>query len=191
MHKTGVRMMNEVIRDGEVIHKGAADFFEFDQQGSFQVQQGPYQVEPGDSFRTTCYYRDGNKFGLSSQEEMCIAFLLYYPVKKISGIEWICGVGVGNTGIDICEEAVSRKDSLKVKELGREFGNDNSQCPSSSPTISPATCIEKGGTCEENDDCCSGRCRISKCYSAYTPFSKNDLKLRRPSYSFGGNIRGR
>jgi hypothetical protein len=33
MHKSGVRMTNEVIRDGEVFHKAVVDVFDFDQQG--------------------------------------------------------------------------------------------------------------------------------------------------------------
>ena len=33
MHKTGVRMTNEVIRDGEVFHKAVVDVYDFDQQG--------------------------------------------------------------------------------------------------------------------------------------------------------------
>lgn len=33
MHKTGVRMTNEVIRGGEVFHKAVVDVYDFDQQG--------------------------------------------------------------------------------------------------------------------------------------------------------------
>ena len=35
MHKTGVRMVNEVIRGGEVFHTATAEVFDFDQQGKF------------------------------------------------------------------------------------------------------------------------------------------------------------
>ena len=34
------------------------------------MPQQPYELLPGDGFRTTCYYRDGGKFGLDSDEEM-------------------------------------------------------------------------------------------------------------------------
>ena len=71
MHKSGTRMVNEQIRGGKVIHEGVVDVFEFDQQGSYNVPIEPFQIQPGDSFRTTCYYRDGTEFGLSSQQEMC------------------------------------------------------------------------------------------------------------------------
>lgn len=32
MHKTGTRMTNELIRDGEVINKAVSDVYDFDQQ---------------------------------------------------------------------------------------------------------------------------------------------------------------
>jgi hypothetical protein len=73
MHQTGVRMTNKVIRNFEVYHEALVDVFEFDQQGAHRVQQDSYQIKPGDSFKTSCYYRDGSKFGLGSDDEMCIA----------------------------------------------------------------------------------------------------------------------
>ena len=62
MHQTGKSMVNEQIRDGEIIRTSAIDFFNFDQQGNQAVQQDPFEVLPGDSFNTVCYYQsqDGN-----------------------------------------------------------------------------------------------------------------------------------
>lgn len=71
MHTSGTRMVNELVRDEEVVHTSAVEVFDFDQQGSYRVPMQPYEVKPGDTFRTSCYYRDGNQFGTSSQEEMC------------------------------------------------------------------------------------------------------------------------
>jgi hypothetical protein len=34
MHQTGVRMTNEVIRDGEVFHTAVVDVYDFEQQGT-------------------------------------------------------------------------------------------------------------------------------------------------------------
>mmetsp|Transcript_2003 Transcript_2003/g.4945 ORF Transcript_2003/g.4945 Transcript_2003/m.4945 type:complete len:542 (+) Transcript_2003:262-1887(+) len=84
MHQTGVRMTNEVLRDGQVYHKASAEVFDFEQQGVHHVAQESYKVMPGDSFRTACYYKDGTTFGLASQEEMCIAYIMYYPAKALS-----------------------------------------------------------------------------------------------------------
>jgi hypothetical protein len=74
MHMTGTRMVNELIRDSEVIHTSAVEVFDFDQQGSYRVPMTPYEVKPGDTFRTSCYYRDGTEFGHGSREEMCGRF---------------------------------------------------------------------------------------------------------------------
>lgn len=74
MHQSGASMRNEQIRDGEVVRTGRVDFYAFEQQGNPPVQQEPFQVLPGDSFKTVCNYdaRGGEVFGLSSQEEMCM-----------------------------------------------------------------------------------------------------------------------
>ena len=71
MHQTGIRMSNELVRNGSVVHTGHVDFFDFSQQGAQTVRQSPYVVEPGDSFKTTCQYRSRSGqeiFGLSSEE---------------------------------------------------------------------------------------------------------------------------
>ncbi|KAG7354015.1 copper type II ascorbate-dependent monooxygenase [Nitzschia inconspicua] len=131
MHKTGVRMTNELIRNGEVANLGAVDVFEFAQQGSFKVQQEGYEIMPGDSFKTTCYYRDGTEFGLSSQQEMCVAFLLYYPAKSIDfgsfgSFPWGCFYGVDF--LPVCNEKLEFQSLASVEGLGRKFGTPPSQC---------------------------------------------------------------
>ena len=73
MHKAGTMIYNELIRNGTVVHTGAVDFFDFHQQGDPAVQQEPFQILPGDSFRTRCYFEANNEvWGLGSQDEMCI-----------------------------------------------------------------------------------------------------------------------
>jgi hypothetical protein len=40
------------------------------------VVQDPFVIEPGDAFQTKCYYDSQNeRFGMASQDEMCVAFL--------------------------------------------------------------------------------------------------------------------
>jgi len=44
----------------------------------------PIVIQPGDDIQTTCVYRSEDRtemvyFGDGTQEEMCFAFLLYYP----------------------------------------------------------------------------------------------------------------
>jgi len=69
------------MRDGQVIRSAAVDFWDFDQNGDQAVQQGSFEIMPGDAFRTRCYFdsNDGEVWGLASHNEMCISFLYYYP----------------------------------------------------------------------------------------------------------------
>ncbi|KAL3942336.1 MAG: hypothetical protein SGARI_000303 [Bacillariaceae sp.] len=135
MHKTGVRMTNELIRDGEVVNLGSIDVFDFDQQGSFKVQQNEYVIEAGDSFKTTCFYRapDGTAttFGEGSQQEMCMAFLLYYPAKKISfgsfgAFPWSCYYGIEQ--LPVCKEQLEFRSLTSDADLARAFGTPSTEC---------------------------------------------------------------
>jgi hypothetical protein len=152
MHQTGVRMTNELIRDGEVVNFAAVDVFEFEQQGTFAVQQQDYQIFPGDSFRTTCYYRDGTAFGLSSQEEMCIAFLLYYPAKQLDFGEfgtfpWFCTHGIEE--LPVCKEELEFMSLTSEEGLGRMFGSAPTNC---SATVGGGSEEGGGGEAEAVDD---------------------------------------
>lgn len=76
MHISGRHMFNEQIRGGEVLRTGTAEYFDYEQQGTHSILQDPFVVEPGDAFRTKCYYDSkGERFGIASQDEMCIAYL--------------------------------------------------------------------------------------------------------------------
>ena len=118
-------MTNEVIRDNDTVHTSTVDVFEFDQQGAFLVQQKPYEVQPGDSFRTSCYYRDGAKFGLSSQAEMCIAYIMYYPARDFEERPWMCPYGLE---IPMCSQELDRFDLQDEQGLDRVFGSANGLC---------------------------------------------------------------
>ncbi len=147
MHQTGVRMTNELIRDGEVVNFAAVDVYEFEQQGTFMVPQRDYQILPGDSFRTTCYYRDATAFGLSSQEEMCVAFLLYYPAKQLDfgdfGVfPWYCITGIEE--LPVCKEELEFMSLTSEEGLGRMFGSAPTNCSANVDVVG-----EDGGSGEE------------------------------------------
>lgn len=154
-------MTNQLVRDNEVVHTSKVDVFEFDQQGAFLVQQEPYEVKPGDAFRTSCYYRDGAEFGVSSQEEMCIAYVMYYPAKATSGMPWFCPYGFQ---IPLCSQDLQRFDLEDVQGLDRVFGSSNGQCganaaPSPGPTLAPTT--SRAGSGGANETSSSGRTGIN------------------------------
>ncbi|KAL3782149.1 hypothetical protein ACHAW5_010250 [Stephanodiscus triporus] len=143
MHKTGVRMTNEVIRGGEVFHKAVVDVYDFDQQGSFQTPQEAYQLLPGDSFRTTCYYKDGSKFGIGSEDEMCIAFIWYYPARSLLGMPWICPHGIPDYGTG-CSTELEFVDLDSDDDLGRSFGVSSGEC-AAKPTVDTSTIDSTSG----------------------------------------------
>jgi hypothetical protein len=122
MHKTGIRAVNEQIRGGEVVRAGVVDFFNFDQQGNQAVQQEPYQILAGDSFNTECFYRspEGAEFGYSSQQEMCIVFIAYYPRQLLVGTYGImCAYDIG---FGLCEAEYSQRELSSEADLQRNFG---------------------------------------------------------------------
>lgn len=202
-------MTNHVVRDDVVVHTGVVDVFDYDQQGQFRVQQDTFDVLPNDSFRTSCYYRDGTKFGKSSQDEVCIASLLYYPEKNVLGNPWVCGYGLGNT--NICTQELTVVESLdNDSQLGRIFGSTSTQCdregptgsppidinpPTDPPTTSPSQtptqgCFANGADCDSASDCCSNSCRLKMCRpNPNLTIGKNSLKLQRTGLRGDGSDR--
>jgi DOMON domain/Copper type II ascorbate-dependent monooxygenase, C-terminal domain/Copper type II ascorbate-dependent monooxygenase, N-terminal domain len=138
MHSTGARITNEQIREGVVVRKASVEYWEFDQNGNTAVQQNPYNVLPGDGFKTACYFNGEDKvFGMGSGEEMCMAFLYYYPRSKIRipelNIEfpWVCGYRIGYPP---CETDHQELLLNSIEDLQREFG------------------ISSVGACDREDD---------------------------------------
>ena len=90
-------------------------------QGGFLTPQETYKVLPGDSFRTTCYYKDGSKFGLGSEDEMCITFIIYYPAQDLLGMPWMCPYGAPDDGSG-CSAELEYFHLNSVDDLGRSVG---------------------------------------------------------------------
>jgi hypothetical protein len=133
MHQVGLRMTNELIRDGDVVHTAAVEHWEFDQNGNAAIQQDSFVVKPGDGFRTTCYYEDpdgSRTFGLASEEEMCMAFLYYYPRQTFDvgqgfNISWFCSF---NMFFPQCDATYEKRALGSHEELKREYAIPNDQC---------------------------------------------------------------
>ena len=102
MHKMGDMMYTEINKaDGSPAKRvNSVQFFDFDHQDPTLVV--PYTISKGDSMKTRCYF-DNTKpdntplyFGKSSDEEMCIDFLYYYPYN--AGIKDHCTMPTGAAG---------------------------------------------------------------------------------------------
>eukprot|EP00980_Cylindrotheca_fusiformis_P006235 scaffold1334_cov123-Cylindrotheca_fusiformis.AAC.5 len=145
MHKQGSRMYQEVIRDGKAIRRSNIDFFQYDQNGNQVVQQQPYQLFPGDGFKTVCYYEPKNDtmFGLSTQEEMCASFVYYYPKMYLFNVyPWACFMGASSgTAFTSCDAAPSIR-ALNDTQMERMFGTSSAapdgSCPSSQDSSASA-----------------------------------------------------
>ncbi|KAI2513742.1 copper type II ascorbate-dependent monooxygenase [Fragilaria crotonensis] len=144
MHKAGISMKNSQSRGNQVVRVGEVQFWDFDQQGNLGVVQAPFTIQPGDSFRTTCNYKtnNGEVFGLGSSDEMCIAFLFYYPRKALPSeygdIPFMCGPKVFGDFLPDCDASWTRADLQDTSELGRTFGVAASSCPEPTPANFPS-----------------------------------------------------
>jgi hypothetical protein len=138
MHVTGTRITNEHIRNGTVIRTASTEVWDFNQNGNVPVKQDPYEVHAGDSFRTSCFYRDTQNtiFGLSSREEMCMGFLYYYPRKSIKVevpqgsfvLPMMCGLGM-DWFDNACMANYTPGGLLESDDdLHRVFGKQNTEC---------------------------------------------------------------
>merc|ERR1712156_745043 len=87
MHEVGREQWVEIKKeDGDWITTNKIEFWDFNFQSIQKPLMGVYKLSPGDSIRLTCIYdslsssgQPTRKFGLASQDEMCISFLTFYP----------------------------------------------------------------------------------------------------------------
>lgn len=134
MHTSGVSAYMNIIRNGSIVHHGAAQYFEFSQQGQQLLVQKPYQIMPGDSFDMKFFYRNSDnsrRFGYMSEQEMCFIFLFYYPRKRIEipsgNVAWTCGFSLPTPGMEVCE-ASYEGGSASDEDLERSFGEPSAEC---------------------------------------------------------------
>lgn len=121
-------MTNKVIRKDEIIHTGKIDYFDFSQQGTAGVVQEPFDIYSGDAFSTSCYYTNTDNsskvFGLGSNEEMCIAYIMYYP--RLNGTEIMsCGILYDEQ----CTTNYTTQNLTSKLDLPRTFGVVNKCTP--------------------------------------------------------------
>ena len=131
-------MTNSHYRNGVEIRKGVVNYFDFDQSGAYRVQQSAFKIQPGDSFKTECYYNsnDDTRFGPGSFDEMCIVYMLYYPI--ITGfIPSICGYDLFFN--PFCSAAHDSNLLENDDDIGRMFGKASAANPTLYPTSSPIT----------------------------------------------------
>lgn len=135
MHGKGSGVVQQQIRNGEVIRQATTSFFDFDQSGIHGVRQPSYTIEPGDSFRTKCFYNnnDDNEtvFGIGFRDEMCEGLLLYYPAKRYLDYPWGCvyDVPVPQCSAEFTYDIFpSNETSFRTFGVGGELNGGGEQC---------------------------------------------------------------
>ena len=125
MHETGTRIVNNVMRDGNIIHTASVERFDFRSSGLVNMQQEAYKLSPGDSSVVTCFYdvpeNTTTRFGYGTRDEMCQVGLYYFPAQKTSGA--VCSPNL----LPQCNgthEVLTSDDSFE-----RIFGTARSNCP--------------------------------------------------------------
>jgi Copper type II ascorbate-dependent monooxygenase, C-terminal domain len=117
-----------------------------------EVVQPTFTIQPGDAFRTICNY-DANRnetWGRASSEEMCIAFLYYYPrqiveVPSLGSASFMCGVNAGML-LPGCDSGYTMTPNFsEVRQLGRIFGTapEDGTC-AAVPTLAPVSAPVRG-----------------------------------------------
>jgi Copper type II ascorbate-dependent monooxygenase, C-terminal domain len=134
MHAAGVSMVHAQIRDGQIVHQGKVEYWDFFQQGGFLVQQPPFEIQPGDAFRTVCNYdvRNNETWGRGSENEMCMTFLFYYPRHVVpteyGDLPFICGIGLQDILPDCGTTHEVTPDFTESRQLDRLFGTSSDTC---------------------------------------------------------------
>lgn len=158
---TGKRMVNKLYRGGEVINKAAINYWDFEQNGAGAVRQEPYTLKMGDSYKTSCYYEsyDGTKFGLGSEDEMCMSFIYYFPKQpNFFGCD-------SDSKIEACQGEYSTRTLDPDSDFNRDFTNlpataspsnlssPPSAVPSAIPSISSLPSVSPSFTNAPSESC--------------------------------------
>ena len=113
-------------------------------------------VEPGDGFEVSCVYNhdvsasgEEVKFGLGSNDEMCIAFLMFYP--KLTdmnecGINSQTNLGGGERKLDLEKTLdLAAEPALYNTDLGAAFAKNNAADFPARRHL-PSTCVDNDST---------------------------------------------
>jgi Copper type II ascorbate-dependent monooxygenase, C-terminal domain/Copper type II ascorbate-dependent monooxygenase, N-terminal domain len=97
MHELGRAFTTEILRGGseaDIDMITDVPIYDFQSQ-TFYVNDPPVQILPGDALRTTCTYDNPTDqpvhFGEATSEEMCLNFIMAYPIDTI-GENRDCGI---------------------------------------------------------------------------------------------------
>jgi len=108
MHQVGSQIWSTQWRDGvQIAEIGRVEYWTFNHQ---QIEQVNVTIRPGDRLNTHCVYDTRSKstkidFGESSDEEMCMHFLSYYPRIVSGNGEVFANCGRAGPNYTLCGKA--------------------------------------------------------------------------------------
>ncbi|ESO82137.1 hypothetical protein LOTGIDRAFT_135206, partial [Lottia gigantea] len=82
-HLLGHAVRNRIVRNGEELMINDDENYDFDYQEA-RLMNKEFIIKAGDTIKTQCIYKSDDKDhitvgGISTRQEMCIGFLMYYP----------------------------------------------------------------------------------------------------------------
>jgi hypothetical protein len=94
MHQLGVGFRTEITRGGVTAPMVSLGSWNFHDQRLYPPQEKmAATIAAGDAVKTTCVYKNpGNsvvRFGEGTNDEMCLNFVIAYPIDKVSTREWV------------------------------------------------------------------------------------------------------
>mmetsp|Transcript_34045 Transcript_34045/g.72297 ORF Transcript_34045/g.72297 Transcript_34045/m.72297 type:complete len:730 (+) Transcript_34045:62-2251(+) len=152
MHEEGFWMATTVRdRNGDIKAEFKTEYYDGAYQGRVIAN---VDIAAGDSFTTRCVYKPkaGAIFGLGSNEEMCIDFLMYFPVNERAQSLFGGACGYEKVYTTVGKQLASQGfqfhtvQSVQEASLGRRFDRNSSECVPNSEATGVAT--ESGGNTE-------------------------------------------
>jgi hypothetical protein len=148
MHESAKMAVQQHFRDGKELRRSQVNYWDYLQTGLFAPRQRPFQILPGDSFRTSCYfYSSGNlTFGPGAQDEMCEGFIVYYPAKRVLGnsFPWACMYDLPFiTACSAQMEIIAGVSDERSLVSERSFGLSDGQCTNDNKTTDNSGALRK------------------------------------------------
>jgi len=147
MHEEGFFMSTTVCnKEGALKHEFRVEYYDGGFQGSLDAN---IEITPGDSFTTRCVYKPKAEamFGLGSDEEMCIDFMMYYPVNDQiqSAFSGACGVEKKGTDLEQSLAAngfeMHKITGILETALNRRFAQPAGSCTTSLSATTTTTSV--------------------------------------------------
>jgi len=108
-----------------LLRQTSVEYYDFNHQGETLSDSAAYgtvrewTIKPGDSFLVQCFYNsDGTRrFGLGSNDEMCIDFVYYYP--RTAATSSLCDGVFGGVGVSLKQpRAFDSEESFTERLFG-------------------------------------------------------------------------